>query len=69
MVRELAAQSGEGVRPYRLRQQGITDLDRRQVESLTINLKTHRQLKRFSINNQTFIVLTKQYLALQRIDR
>jgi len=54
---------------YWLRQQGVTDLDRRQVESLTVNLKTHGQLKRFSINNQTFIVLTKQYLALQHIDR
>jgi tRNA(Ile)-lysidine synthetase-like protein len=54
---------------YWLRQQGVTSLDRRQVEQLTVKLKTHGDSKRFSIDDQTFIKLNKQYLALQHIDR
>jgi tRNA(Ile)-lysidine synthetase-like protein len=54
---------------YWLRQQGITGLDRRQVEQLAVKLKTHGDSKRFSINDQTFIKLSKRHLALQHVDR
>ena len=54
---------------YRLRQQGITGLDRKQVELLSVKLKTHGQAKRFSIDDRTFIKLDKRHLALQHIDR
>jgi tRNA(Ile)-lysidine synthase len=54
---------------YWLRQQGVTSLDRRQVELLSVNLKTHNQSKRFSVNDKTFIKLSKSHLALQHIDR